>query len=245
MRWTVLIPAKALPAAKSRLVAASVDAAAHARLVRAIRADTLAAALGVPDVARVLVVTDRPEQVGDDDPRRSVLVQYEPGLNAAVREGGEHARATWPNDAVAALVGDLPALRSSDLAAALRRAADHSRAYVADAEATGTTLLTALPGVDLQPAFGAGSAARHGVDGTALDAAASVRRDVDTAADLTAALVLGVGARTRAALGAAHPGCVSPEAADADPGRGEDTVRSTAHGMMTAMRTADEPEGGS
>ena len=57
-------------------------------------------------------------------------------------------------------------------------------------------------GAALEPRFGGGSAARHRASGAVpLDGAwPSLRRDVDTAADLAAALHLGVGAHTRAAL---------------------------------------------
>ena len=62
-----------------------------------------------------------------DDPH--VLVQNRPGLNAALAEAAAHADSTWPHDGVAALVGDLPALRSEELADALRTAARHPRAH--------------------------------------------------------------------------------------------------------------------
>ena len=44
-------------------------------------------------------------------------------------------------------------------------AAAHERAFVADADGTGTTLLAALPGVALDPRFGSGSAAAHELAG--------------------------------------------------------------------------------
>jgi 2-phospho-L-lactate/phosphoenolpyruvate guanylyltransferase len=196
VRWTVVIPAKALPEAKSRLSAASVDDTAHRRLVQSIRADTLAAAQAADGVARVLVITDRP---GEPD----ALVQTRPGLNAALREAAEHAARYWPDDGVVALVGDLPTLRPAELAAVLRAAAAHPRSFVRDASETGTTLLAAIPGIALEPAFGAGSAARHAISATALDAGPSVRHDVDTAEDLRAAAILGLGPATTAAVLAA------------------------------------------
>jgi 2-phospho-L-lactate guanylyltransferase len=196
VRWTVLIPAKSLPEAKSRLLGASADPESHARLVLAIRADTITAARAAAGVARVLVVSDRP--VAPD--RDQVIVQAEPGLNAALREGAAHAATRWPGDGVAALVGDLPALRSEELAAVLALAAEHPRAFVSDAEGTGTTLLTAVSGQALLPAFGAGSAARHATSAAELAAGTGLRSDVDTAADLAAVLATGVGAATRAAL---------------------------------------------
>jgi 2-phospho-L-lactate/phosphoenolpyruvate guanylyltransferase len=196
MRWTVVIPAKALPEAKSRLLPATTDPAAHRRLVEAIRADTMAAAGGADGAARVLVVADRP-----DIPQ--ALVQSRPGLNAALAEAAEYAAQRWPADGVAALVGDLPALRPEALAAALAAAAQHPRSFVADASGTGTTLLAALPGTALQPAFGPESAARHAATSVALDAAAGLRHDVDTAADLLAAAELGLGPATTVVLAGA------------------------------------------
>jgi 2-phospho-L-lactate guanylyltransferase len=195
VRWTVVIPAKSLPEAKSRLAPASSDPQAHRRLVEAIRADTTAAAGAADGVARVLMVSDRP--AGD-----GVLVQSAPGLNAALAEAADFAARSWPADGVAALVGDLPALRAAELADALTRAAGHPRAHVPDAAGTGTTLLTARPGVALAPAFGAGSAARHAADSVPLPGGDGLRHDVDTAEDLRAAAGLGVGPATAAVLAA-------------------------------------------
>jgi 2-phospho-L-lactate guanylyltransferase len=191
--WTVVIPAKGLADAKTRLLPASDDPAAHRRLVQAIRADTLAAARAAVGVARVLVVTDRPGEPG-------ALVQTRPGLNAALEEAAEHAARCWPADGVAALVGDLPALRAGALSAALAAAARHRRAFVPDAAGTGTTLLAAHPGAQLAPAFGPGSAARHAEAAVQLDAEAGLRQDVDTAEDLQRAARLGLGPATAAVL---------------------------------------------
>jgi 2-phospho-L-lactate/phosphoenolpyruvate guanylyltransferase len=196
VRWTVVLPVKTVSAAKTRLLSASATPAGHRRLVEAVRADTLSAARAAEGVARVLIVTDRaglPE----------AFVQMRPGLNPALAEAAAHAAKIWPADGVAALVGDLPALRPAELAAALAAATGHPRSFVPDAEGTGTTLLVARPGIDLQPRFGAGSAARHRSDAVALDAGPGLRRDVDTAADLRAAAGIGLGPATAAELGLA------------------------------------------
>jgi 2-phospho-L-lactate guanylyltransferase len=195
VQWTVLLPAKALPEAKSRLVPASASPADHRALVDAIRHDTAAAARGAANVARLLVVVDRGE------PAAEVIVQRRPGLNAALEDAAAIAAERWPGDGVAALVGDLPALRSAELADALQVAARHDRGYVADHQGTGTTLLTAAPGVGLRPRFGTASAARHGAEAVLLPAGPGLRHDVDTAADLEAAATLGVGVATAAVLG--------------------------------------------
>jgi 2-phospho-L-lactate guanylyltransferase len=194
--WTIVVPLKVLPGAKSRL-AAGLDPTSHARLVEAIRADTLAAAAGA---GRILLVYDRqpPDAVSADV---GWLVQREPGLNAALREGARASSARWPDDGVAALVGDLPALRTDELTAALRLAGEHPRCFAADASATGTSLLTARPGVALDPQFGTGSAARHARIAQLLPVGPGLALDVDTADDLARALDLGVGPATRAVTG--------------------------------------------
>lgn len=193
MRWSVVIPAKALPGAKSRLAGAAPAGFAHQQLVTALRADTVAAALAAPGVARVVLVVDAHATAPDGV---HVLVQSSPGLNAAIAEGAAHAADHWPDDAVAALLGDLPALRPEELGAALDAAAHTDHGYVPDAAGSGTTLLTARPGVALQPAFGVDSAARHAAFATELPAGPGLRRDVDTLDDLRSALEIGVGPRT-------------------------------------------------
>jgi 2-phospho-L-lactate guanylyltransferase len=200
LRWTVLVPLKSLPTAKSRL-ASTLDpegqAHLHAALVDAMRSDVLHAARTTPQVARVLVISDRAGQ-GD-------VVQRSPGLNGALRDGAAHASARWPQDGIAALVGDLPAVRADELGAALDQAAQHPAAFVPDTAGTGTTLLTARPGCALRPEFGIGSAERHARHAAALgEIGAGLRRDVDTAADLDAALALGVGPATGALFDVIH-----------------------------------------
>ena len=114
-------------------------------------------------MVRVVVVTA-------DVPLRTLLAGSvdlvdEPGggLNGAVRAGIE--RAAGFDAGIAVLLGDLPALRPDDLADALSMASAHERAFVADADGTGTTLLAALAGVALDPQFGPGSAAAHELAG--------------------------------------------------------------------------------
>jgi len=205
----VVIPAKALPEAKSRLLPATTGESEHRRLVEAIRADTLAAARAADGVARVLMVADRPAPPGPDT---EFLVQTAPGLNPALDEAAAHALRVWPEDGVAALVGDLPALQPGELAAALAAAAAHPRSFVPDAAGTGTTLLAARPGTDLNPRFGVGSAARHAAQAVRLGAGAGLRHDVDTAEDLRAVAGLNLGPATAAIL--AGPGVTASSTPD-------------------------------
>lgn len=203
LAWVVLVPMRALPGAKSRLIDAADDASGHVRLVEAIRSDTLAAAAAAAGVAVVVPVVDAPGVT-----ELASFVQAEAGLNGGLAEAAEWAVQRWPGHGVAALVGDLPALRAQDLAAALAAAAEQPRAYVADAPGTGTTLLSATPGTLLYPQFGPGSAARHARTGVYLAAAPGLRADVDTAEDLRAALQLGVGPATAAVLREQRSRCV-------------------------------------
>jgi 2-phospho-L-lactate guanylyltransferase len=199
--WTVVVPVKGGPDAKSRL-AGGFEPEARRALAGALALDTLDAVLATLSVACVVVVTgerrllpapanDTAHVVHVDDPGR--------GLGAAVQAGIDAA----PDGPCAVLLGDLPALRPSDLDAALAEAARHERAFVPDAEGTGTTLLTGRTPAALRPRFGSGSASAHTVAGhVPLDARPSLRRDVDTAADLDDAAALGVGTRTTAFLAA-------------------------------------------
>jgi 2-phospho-L-lactate guanylyltransferase len=199
--WSVVIPVKLLQSAKTRLdVFGPTD---RAELARAMALDTIAAAIECAEVAEVVVVTD--EVTVDAAARElgAVVVRDEPaaGLNAALEYGAEVAGERRPNGGVVALAADLPAMRASELAAVLTDAAAEARAVVADADGDGTVALTARSGERLAPAYGTGSFARHqqhgavplGVDVPGL------RRDVDTVADLRAALRLGCGPRTTAA----------------------------------------------
>ncbi|MGC4943245.1 2-phospho-L-lactate guanylyltransferase [Kribbella sp. DT2] len=119
------------------------------------------------------------------------------GLNEALEHGAAVAAAEFPGARIAALSADLPALRPDELTAALA-ACVADRSFVIDQPGTGTTMLAAAPGVALDPRFGVGSALAHQASGAVpLDLAIpSVRRDVDTAADLADAVQLGVGPRT-------------------------------------------------
>lgn len=209
--WSVVVPAKRLAVAKTRLrplTAARVD---HADLVLALLGDTLAAAIACPVVARVVVVTDEPAAARLAGDLGADVVPDEPdrGLNPALAHG---ARSTGAR-AVAALSSDLPALRPAELAAALEAAGAAARCFVADVHGTGTTLLTAV-GTELDPRFGQDSARSHRDSGAAELTGnwPGLLRDVDTEDDLRAALALGAGDRT-AGLIARTPLAVSLRAA--------------------------------
>ncbi|WP_411148684.1 2-phospho-L-lactate guanylyltransferase [Streptomyces sp. A30] len=203
MQWTLVIPLKPLARAKSRLSDTASDGL-RPGLALAFAQDTVAAALACPAVKDVAVVTDDVLAGRELGALGAHIVTDEPsgGLNAALAHATAVVRAQRPESAVAALNADLPALRPLELARVLDAAAEFPRAFLPDAAEIGTTLLAARKGEELRPAFGTDSRARHRVSGAAelvLDAVDSVRQDVDTGADLRAALALGVGPRTAAA----------------------------------------------
>ncbi len=201
--WTVVVPVKGLAVGKTRLTRFA--GPARQDLALAFAVDTVGAALAAEGVGVVLVVTDDSRvaeqalgagaQVVADAPRA--------GLNPAIMHGARVAAARWPGRPLAALSADLPALRPGELAYALLTAADLPAAFVADTEGTGTTLLTAATGHELDPRFGHRSRARHSAAGAVelvTGPLASLRRDVDTEVDLYDAGRLGLGARTLAVL---------------------------------------------
>lgn len=194
-----MVPLKPLETAKSRLAAAV--GASRPGLALAFAQDTVAGALACAAVADVVVVTDDRTAGGELSRLGARIVADLPasGLNAALAHGARAARAARPGAAVAAMNADLPALRPSELLRVLDNASAFPRAFLADAAGIGTTVLSAAPYVELAPSFGGPSRARHSASGAveiALSGVDSVRRDVDTAADLRAALVLGVGRHT-------------------------------------------------
>lgn len=204
----LVITVKTLDRAKSRLLGAADngigDRAAHEALALALVRDTAAAASATPNVRKVLVVTSDPtvaETLAGDGVATTPDVP-DLGLNAAVAYGADLLLRADPGSTVAALQSDLPALRTEELAKALAEAGGR-RAFCADRQGTGTTLLVAAAGGPLDPRFGPGSAAAHVESGAVLVGVdlPSLRCDVDTAEDLALAATLGVGRHTAAVVG--------------------------------------------
>ncbi|MFJ3777618.1 2-phospho-L-lactate guanylyltransferase [Streptomyces sp. NPDC090075] len=202
MQWTLVIPLKPLARAKSRLADTAADGV-RPSLALAFAQDTVVAALACQSVKDVAVVTDDTLAGRELSALGARIVPDPPGsgLNAALRHGAAAVRASRPESPVAALNADLPALRPLELSRVLDAAAEFPRAFLPDTAAIGTTLLAATPGHELAPVFGPDSRARHrgsGAEELRLVGVDSVRQDVDTGADLRAALALGVGPRTAA-----------------------------------------------
>ncbi len=200
-RWQLVVPVKG-GAGKSRLT--EVDPAVRSSLALAFALDTVRAAAAARHVVEVLAVTDDPlltAALAVLSPGRVRVVPERAagGLGPAIRRG---LTEVVPGEPVAVLLGDLPALTAAALDEGLALADAVPRALVPDAGGDGTTLLTGRDGV-LTPRFGTDSRAAHVAAGhVVLDVAASspLRRDVDTWADLEAAVALGLGPATARAL---------------------------------------------
>lgn len=226
--FVLLVPVKASADAKSRLGLATDQRLA---LRHAFAQDAIAAAAAA-GLAEVYVVGD-----GNDLPARCLPDEGNGDLNEALRRAA--LRVSRPGVGTAALLADLPCLVPEDLAAALTSPECRAhRCFVADAEGAGTTLLVAPPAIALDPHFGRDSARRHR-DSGAVELALPVptlRRDVDTPADLEAAVALGVGRRTRAAVRALGP------ALDTEPVPPKDPPRDPAVGPSGARPQARDAE---
>jgi 2-phospho-L-lactate/phosphoenolpyruvate guanylyltransferase len=201
----LVIAVKRLTAAKTRL-APVFSAATRERVVLAMMVDTIKAALAVPALQTITVVT--PDQVAADaalELGAQVLTDPTPDghrdpLNNAIIAAESAVRNSVPN--IVALQGDLPALQPQELSEAITAARGYPRSFVGDRHGTGTSALFAF-GVPLEPRFGPDSARRHTHSGAIelTGAWPGLRCDIDTPDDLLVARRLGVGAATAQAIG--------------------------------------------
>jgi 2-phospho-L-lactate guanylyltransferase len=158
------------------------------RVNQAIAEATVNAVTRTSTVRRVIVVTD--SVTWTEHLLARVVLQRREGLHGAILDGLEQAE---PGN-TAILTGDLPALRTADLAEALQLAAETPLGMVADRHGTGTVLLTALDRCRHTPRFGEHSADAHsrlGYQHLPLRDDTSLRLDVDTLQDLQDAMELG------------------------------------------------------
>jgi 2-phospho-L-lactate guanylyltransferase len=206
-RLALLVPVKDGREAKTRL--GEVGRTGRADLMAAFARDAISAARRTP-LVEVYVVGDATalQPVINDLDVPIVPDEGDGDLNLALRRAA--VRVAQPGRGIAVMLADLPCLLTEDLETALSLALAHDgRAFVADAAGTGTTLLVAPAGAELDARFGGGSAKAHAESGATSLAGElmSLRLDVDTTDDLDRALRLGVGPHTAraAALLYRHP----------------------------------------
>jgi 2-phospho-L-lactate guanylyltransferase len=181
------------------------------RLAETMALDTIRALAGA--VSQVVVVSGQPA-LATRLARAGISATVwpepdEPGMNAALAYGADRLRAGGVGTVVAC-VGDLPALRASSVDRVLRASRAVPRTFLADASGVGTTMLVATDG-PLLPGFTGRSASRHRSGGAVPltedrlgGLLPDARRDVDTEADLMAAIDLGVGPHTAALIDPAY-----------------------------------------
>ncbi len=202
--WVVVVPAKPLATAKSRLA----DAAGNRRpdLALAMLLDTVEATLRANHVVAVLVVTDDDLIAAAAADLGAIVVADLPGegLNSAFRYGIEVATTRYPGTGVALLAGDLPALRSRGARGRPRcrrvvgrrglrrrsRAGRHHNARVAFASPVAPCVRSGIVRTTSRPRCDRASSDEFG----------GLRCDVDDEAGLRAAVRLGVGTRTAATV---------------------------------------------
>ncbi len=200
-----LVPVKALPAAKSRLLP-HLGADAARRLSIAMLGDVLEALARVPALARIAVVTpDAAVARAARELGAEALLRPDPGLNPAVESAGA-ALAPGPEDGLLVVLADVAGVRAEEIET-LIGALQGRGVALAPSRDGGTSALLRIP-CDVIPAgFGPGSAKLHrdlaeraGVPFREL-ALPSLAIDVDEPADLEALRSgASAGPRTRALL---------------------------------------------
>jgi 2-phospho-L-lactate guanylyltransferase len=197
--YVVLLPVKPPGRGKSRLGDLPRDV-----LATAFAMDTATACLATPSVRQVLVVTDDARFAGTLSTLgcESIPDGVSHDLNASLSLAAVEAARRWPDLVPVAICADLPCLTPDELEVALTQEPGRPR-FVADATGDGTTLYTA-PLEEFAPEFGFRSAALHAEAGTwPVDGElAGLRRDVDDVGDLQAAMRLGLGPHSAAAVAA-------------------------------------------
>jgi len=200
--YVVLLPVKPPGVGKTRL-----ERLPREQLARAFALDTATAALASAAVARVLALTDDAGFASalSDLGCAAIPDGVSGDLNASLVLAAVEAARRWPDLTPVAICADLPCLQPVDLDEALADRDGWPR-FVADASGIGTTLYTA-PLDDFAPRFGPRSAALHEHGGAwpVPGDLSRLRHDVDDRADLSAAVRLGLGEHSAAAVAALEP----------------------------------------
>ena len=201
--WVAVVPVKAPTHGKSRLGPDLEEW--RAALAAAFAADTLAALLDATRVALVVVVGGHglPPSLLD---HARVRTLPDPGsLNAAAADGIAWTRRHLPDSGILILAADLPAATGVAVDRLLEATPARGVWVLPDLESVGSTGLLIGSGSVIAPDFGEESLSRHRAAGAVpveMPAIEGLRRDVDTADQLSEATGLGVGQRTQAVLDA-------------------------------------------
>jgi 2-phospho-L-lactate/phosphoenolpyruvate guanylyltransferase len=151
-----LVPVKARAAGKQRL-AAVLDEAGRARLVRAMLAHVLEVLRSCRAINGIAVLTPDPQALPAGvvwlaDAAADMNGAVQAGLTALAARGARHA---------AVISADLPRLTVSEAEALLAAGLEHGVALASDRHGSGTNALALSLPARFRPQFGSGSLARH------------------------------------------------------------------------------------
>jgi len=159
----VLIPAKALSVAKTRLGKRFSDAQRRA-LARAMYLDVLEAALAARSPDRVAVVSSEAEMLSTAREMGAIALdeRFPRGLNAAVKFATAHLAAAGARE-LAVVLSDIPLVTPDDIDAMFEAAQAKARCVVLtpSREGTGTNMVLRRPPDVIKTRFGPRSLARH------------------------------------------------------------------------------------
>lgn len=188
---------KELSRAKSRLAVGE----QRSRLALAFARDTLAAVTGSPRVGNVVVVTNDPfARQSLAIPKVRFCDDPGPGLNTAIANGLAYQQSAG-STRLAVIFADLPSATTESVTEVLHDAERHTFSFVADHEMSGTTAVFFCEPPGSRLWFGPNSRSTYlSAGATELVAAEGLSRDVDRVDHLRAAVRLGVGEHTSAAL---------------------------------------------
>ena len=160
----VLIAAKQLAFAKTRLAPASPAAAERSALAEAMFRDVLSAALSARLPTMVAVVTSDAALIGLARMGGALVIdeEFPRGLNVAVRLGTEFLIDRGAT-IVCTLLSDIPLVTSEDIDASFAAIATEGAGVVLvpSADFTGTNMMTRMPPDVIQTRFGLMSLVRH------------------------------------------------------------------------------------
>ncbi|MDX6231851.1 MAG: 2-phospho-L-lactate/phosphoenolpyruvate guanylyltransferase [Nocardioidaceae bacterium] len=197
---TAIVPVRRWDHSKSRL---DVAPAERASLARAFSLDVLSVLVQSETAAQVVIVTDEPACATLDVASTVVVVSQGADRSVRGRAGAIGLGVRWAmrhraGSPVVAISPDLPSLTVTSFDDSLDLLSRHALSYVRNADESGTTLIYAREPSLLNLTLGRRKALQHKSCHQAAcpEVDPRVRRDVDTIADLRAALALGVGPET-------------------------------------------------
>lgn len=200
--WCVVVPVRPVARGKSRLAALG---PMRNVLAQAIADDVVSALTFTPEVGAVMLAGDpsaftvSAHLTTAQRDKLQLVDTGDLGLNEAAAYALQMAESSgYAHRAV--VVSDLGCLVSADVSEVLRLARQYPTSFIPDHTGLGTTAIFSTHHHQV-PRFGPGSAQRHAAHGAVkLTASMRMRLDIDTPADLSVAIGLGLATRSSQVL---------------------------------------------